>query len=189
MTVGAPPPTKRMNLETIGAVIKTVDEHAQHYNKIWGFNRLPHIVPIEWTERFVVQKRKWQTACFECVGSLLPKDVERVRRHGEAMIRAYDKLDEIAAVNGMSPAPPGVWEFETRDGKPIVLVRTRAEISQVKREPPAQVWCLEEIGEIITRFPELIAAKHEFPETEIIQLRTDAPTLEQLNDSLEDIPW
>lgn len=189
MTASAPPPTPRMNLETIEAIIATVDAHAGEMNRRWGFNRLPHIVPIEWTERFVAQRLKWSRACFECVGSLLPQDVERVRKHGEAMIRAYNKLDEIALANGMTPCPPGVWEFETRDGKPIVLVRTRAEMSQVKREPPAQVWCLEEIGEIITRFPELLAAKDSFPEAEVIQLRTDPATIDELNDSLEDIPW
>jgi hypothetical protein len=178
-----------MNLETIGAIIATVDAHAGDMNRRWGFNRLPHIVPIEWTERFVAQKRKWQTACFECVGSLLPRDVERVRMHGEAMIRAFQKLDEIALAAGAPPAPPGGWEFELRDGRPIVLVRTRAELSQIKRDPPAQTWCLEEIGEIISRFPELCAAKHEFPEAEILQLRTSAPAIDELNDSLADIPW
>ena len=184
-----PPPTSRMIVQSMGDIIRTVDEHAREMNRRWGFNRLPHIVPVEWTERFVSQKNKWEMACFECVGSPMPEHGERVRKHGEAMIRAFDKMEEIALASGKSPAPPGVWEFETKTGVPIVLVRTRAEMGQIERSPPAQVWCLEEIGEIITRFPELVMAKDAFPEAEVIQMRTSERVHDALNDSLEDIPW
>lgn len=184
-----PPPTRHMVSAAIGEIIKTVNAHADEMNRRWGFNRLPHIVPIEWTEKFVEQRRRWELACFECIGSCLPPDQERVRKQGEAMIRAFDKLEELALAAGKTPAPPGVWEFETREGKPIVLVRTRAEMGQVKREPPAQVWCLEEIGEIITKFPMLVLAKDEFPQAEVVQMTTRKPVMDALNDSLEDIPW
>jgi hypothetical protein len=184
-----PPPTRHELLGTMGDIIRTVDEHARELNRRWGFNRLPHIVPIEWTERFRAQKFKWERACFECTGSPAPEHLIRVRQHGEAMLRAYDKLEELALAAGKSPAPASQWEFETNDGKPIVLVRTRAEMAQVQRDPPAQVWCLEEIGEIITRFPELLAAKDAFPQAEIVQMRTDPLVIGELNDGLGDIPW
>jgi hypothetical protein len=178
-----------MVAEAIGEIIKTVNAHADEANRRWGFNRLPHIVPVEWTELFVDQKRRWETACFECIGSCLPPDQDRVRKQGEAMIRAYGKLEELALAAGMAPAPPGTWEFELKDGRPIVLVRTRAEMAQVKREPPAQVWCLEEIGEIISKFPELVLTKEAFPEAEVVQMRTSSVVVGALNDSLEGIPW
>lgn len=184
-----PPPTKHMIVEDMAGIIRTVNEHARELNRRWGFNRLPHIVPIEWTERFRSQKRKWETACFECAGSCQPADLERVRKHGEAMLRAYDKLEQIALDAGKSPAPPGQWEFELKDGRPIVLVRTRAEMAQVERDPPAQVWCLEEIGEIITKFPDLVLTKNAFPEAEVVQMRTSFDVDDALNDSLEDIPF
>lgn len=184
-----PPPTPHMALEQIQAIIKTVDEHAREMNRRWGFNRLPHIVPIEWTERFCRQKAKWEMACFECVGSWKQHDIDRVRQHGEAMIRAFDKLEEIALEAGKSPAPPGQWEFELNDGTTIVLVRTRAEQGQVEREPAAQVWCLEEIGEIITRFPELVLMKNAFPEAEVIQMRTSEATRQAVDELADEIPF
>jgi hypothetical protein len=189
VTLQAPPPTRHEICGAIAEIIRTVDEHAGEMNRRWGFNRLPHIVPIEWTERFVEQKRRWQMACFECTGSLLTADLDRVRKQGDAMIRAYAKLEEIALAEGKTPAPPCAWEFELRNGAPIMLVRTRAEMAQVKREPPAQVWCLEEIGEIITRFPELCLAKNEFPQAEVVQMRTSPLVIDELNDSLADIPF
>lgn len=189
MTLQQPPPTKHMVIGSMADIIRTVDEHARELNRRWGFNRLPHIVPIEWTERFVTQKQKWQLACFECTGSGSPDDLARVRRHGEAMLRAFDKLEEVAGAAGLSPSPPGTWEFELTDGTPVTLVRDRAEMGQIERAPATQVWCLEEIAEIIARFPQLVAAKHAFPEAEVIQVRTSKPVIDALNDSLEGVPF
>ncbi len=82
-----------------------------------------------------------------------------------------------------------MWEFETNDGKPIMLVRTRAELSQIQRDPPAQAWCLEEIGEIISRFPELVVTKDAFPQAEVVQMRTSSLVTDELNDALGEIPF
>ncbi|MFA7441681.1 MAG: hypothetical protein WCZ66_12065 [Sphingomonadaceae bacterium] len=190
MTTTLPPPTKSMIALTMGEIIKTVDEHARQVNKRWGFNRLPHLVPPDWTERFVSQKRKWELACFECVGSLVPADLERVRRHGEAMIRAYDKLEEIAASAGHASGPPSWWEFELKDGTPVILVRDRAELGQVETSGRAvQIWSLEEIADIIAKFPDISRAKDAFPGAEVIQMRTSAKVHDALNDSLDGLPF
>lgn len=187
MSLQAPPPTKHMVVGKMGDIIRTVDEHARELNRRWGFNRLPHIVPIEWTERFVIQRDKWQLACFECVGSPDPAHLDRVRKHGEAMLRAYDKLEELALASGKSPAPAQGWEFELRDGTPILLVRTRAEMAQVESKIP--VWSLEEIATIIDKHADLIAVKDLFPQAEVIQLATGSKVHDALDDSLADIPW
>lgn len=184
-----PPPTKNEVATKIGDIIANVTEHANIMNRRWGFNRLPHIVSIELMQRFRSQQTKWKEACFDCVASCLPSDLDRVKKHGEAMIRAYDALDREALARGQSPTPPGQWEFELADGTPIVLVRTRAEMGNVERKPKAQVWCLEEIGEIISRFPELVLAKDAFPEMEIVRLGPGPELNELIDDALEDIPF
>jgi hypothetical protein len=188
MTTGAPP-TKRMIVGTMADIIATVDQHARALNRRWGFNRLPHIVPIEWTEKFKSQKRKWEMACYECTGSPVPAELERVRGHGQAMLRAYDKLEELARAGGHEPADPGEWQFELKDGTPVLLVRDRAEMGQVQHPHGGQVWALEEIAEIITRFPELVKAKELFPDAEVIQMRTGAAVHEALDTELSDIPF
>jgi hypothetical protein len=71
----------------------------------------------------------------------------------------------------------------------VVLVRTRAEMGNVQRQPAAQVWCLEEIGEIITKFPELVLGKELFPDAEIIRLAPGPQERELIDDILEDIPF
>lgn len=184
-----PPPTKNEVATKIGDMINTVTEHANIMNRRWGFNRLPHIVSIDLMQRFKLQKTKWEEACFYCIGSCMPPDLDRVKKHGEAMIRAYDALDREALALGHSPTPPGQWEFELADGRPIVLVRTRAEMGNVEREPQAQVWCLEEIGEIITRFPQLVLTKDLFPEMEIIRMTPSTALREAVDDALNDTPF
>jgi hypothetical protein len=187
--IGAPPPTPSMIANEMGDIIANVTEHANEMNRRWGFNRLPHIVSLDLMRRFKEQQRKWQLACFECCGSMLPADLDRVRKHGEAMKRAYGALEAEALALGKSPTPPGQWEFELKNGTPVVLVRTRAELGSVTRDPPAQVWCLEEIGEIITKFPELLAGKELFPGAEIIQIAPSAEVRELVDDILSDIPF
>lgn len=189
MTMQAPPPTKHMVVGSMGDIIRTVDEHARELNRRWGFNRLPHIVPIDWTERFITQQRKWNLACFECTGSPDPAHLNRVRKHGEAMLRAFDKLEEVALANGMTPTPASTWEFELADGTPVTLVRDKTEMAQIERCPASQVWALDEIAGIIAKYPELVLAKELFPDAEVIQLRTSKPVIDAMNDSLADLPW
>ena len=188
-TLQAPPPLKHETLSAMADIIATVDRHAAEVNRRWGHNRLPHIVPIEWTQRFVSQRDKWNLACWECSGSLDPADLDRVRLHGEAMIRAYDKLASIAVEQGEEQGPATQWEFELADGTPVILVRDRAELAQVDtRGRAAQVWSLDEVASIIAKFPAISRAKECFPGAEVIQMRTDPLIIGALNDSLADLP-
>jgi len=188
-----PPLTQRQVYERMADIVRTVDEHARESNRRWGFNRLPHIVPIEWTERFKSQQRKWVGACWECGCDPTEAMLAPVRQHGEAMIRAFDKLEEIALANGKSPAPPGVWEFELADGTPITLVRARAEMAQLERTPPALVWSLDEVAQAIdatrAQFPGVFEAKNAFPDCEILQLRTPVKVRQLIDDELCQIPF
>ena len=185
----SPPPTPRMLLDQIDGVIRNVTEHANEMNRRWGFNRLPHIVSLDQMERFKRQKQKWELACFECCTFPTPADFDRVKRQGEAMKRGYAALDAEAMALGRTPAPPGQWGFELKDGTPIILVRSRSEMGNVDRPHGAQVWCLEEIGEIITKFPELVLTKDQFPEAEVIKMTPSHEVRELVDDCLADIPF
>lgn len=184
-----PPPTPRMVLDQIDAIIRNVTEHANEMNRRWGFNRLPHLVSLELLGRFKQQKESWERACFECCGSLMPADLDRIRPIGEAMKRAYAALEAEAIAQGKSPAPPETWGFELKNGTPVTLVRARSEMGNVEPTPGGQVWCLEEIGEIITKLPELLATKDAFPQAEVIKLSPSSEARDLVDDCLEDIPF
>lgn len=185
-----PPPMKHEVLDDIRAWIETVDERARECNRKWGHNRLPHLVPLDWLDKFRAQKRKWELACFECCGSLMPDDRDRVRKQAEAMLRAFDKLEALAVEEGYLPTPPNEIEFELTDGTPVIVVRTRAELSQVNPAGRAvQVWSLEEVATILERFPAICAAKNSFPGAEVVQMKTGKVVIGELDDSVADIPF
>lgn len=190
MTPGAPPPLKHELLGDIRAMIETVNVRADEINRRWGMNRLPHLVPLDWLDRFRAQKRKWETACFECAGSPKPEDRDTVRKHGEAMLRAFDKLEALAIEDGYLPEPAQHWEFLLNDETVVMLVRNRTEMSQLDpKGRTVQIWSLEEIVDIIEKFPALIKTKECFPGAEMLSLRTSRVVTDALNDSLEDLPF
>lgn len=184
------PPTKHSLLEIVSDVIGAVDERAADVNRKWGHNRLPLLVPFDWCEKFRSQKRKFELACFECTFPDAEK-VDRVRKHGDGMLKAFDKLESLAVEAGYLPTPPSWWEFELADGTPVLLVRTRAEMSQVDPQGrTAQIWSLEEVADMIEKFPKLVlATKDAFPGAEVIQCRTNPLVIGKLDDELSDLPF
>jgi hypothetical protein len=190
--MGAPPPTRNQLLNRAADIITLVDTRAKEVNRRWGHNRLPYIVPLEWMEKFKRQKSSWDLAAFECTGSPLPADLERMRVQGEAMLRAYDKLEQIATESGRGGLPAGQWEFELKDGSLVILVQDKAEMAQVDLHGrSAQVWSLDEIAEVIQNFPILSAAKDIFPSAEVMQVEvaTSRKVKDKLDDELSDIPF
>jgi hypothetical protein len=191
MTPGAPPPTPSELLHAISAIVDAVDERARECNRKWGMNRLPLIVPLEWMERFRDQKNRWQRTVFESAPVPTPDCLASIRKQGEAMLRAFDKLESLAVADGHLPAPPAQWEFELNDGTPVILVRDRAELAQVDpKGRPVAIWSLEEVADIISKFPELVlGTKQAFPGAEIIRTRTDRVVTDALDDAMMEIPF
>lgn len=188
--IQSPPPVKHELLDAASAIIQTVDTHARAVNRKWGCNKLPHIVPLEWTEKFRVQKKKYELAAFEACGSLDPAHLDQLRKQADAMLRGFTKLEHLAVEAGHLPTPPDHWEFELEDGTPVILVRDRCEMDQVKPDVRGvQIWSLDEVVTIIGKFPDLTRAKDAFPGAEVIQLRTSKPCKDALNDELNTLPW
>lgn len=190
MATQAPPPTPYSLLLIVRDIIGAVDERARQCNRRWGVNRLPLLVPIEWLEKFRRQKLKWQQACLDSGAFPTVETTEAVRKQGEAMLRAFDKLEEIASDAGHDLAPLYQWEFELSDGTPVILVRDRSEIGRVDpKGRTCQIWALDEVADIIEKFPLLATAKQCFPGAETFPIRTDPVVIGALDDSLDDLPF
>lgn len=168
-------------MDVIQEILNAVDERGKAMDRKWGLGRLPGLCGIEWAERFANQRRKFGTAVWSW-------DLNEVRKHGEAMVRAFDKLDELATEAGIEPGPPGQWEFTTSEGL-VILVQDRNRMNQVDTGGrQCQVWSLDEIAEVIRNFPELSKAKDVFQGAEVVKLSPRAEIRSKLNDSLEGLP-
>lgn len=174
----APPPDKHERLNQIEVVVKAVDRRAREIEELWGLGRLPSLVPHELAERFRNQQRKFSSA----VWAYEPDDV---RKHGDAMLRAYARLEEVAAAAGAEPKPVEQWEFETDDGL-VVLVKDMADTGRAQLHGrKGQVWSLDEIINIVRAHPVLVAAKQCFPGATVESIR---PPLE-VREFDDDLPF
>src|ERR1051326_390915 len=154
------PPTKHETLSQIQVIVHSVDQRGREIEHRWGRGRLPKLVPFDLAEKFRVQQRKFSGAVWEY-------ELASVQKHGEAMLRAYAKLEEVAAASGAQPSPPEQWEFETDDGL-VVLVKDIADVGRAQLDGrKGQVWSLDEIVNIVRAHPVLVAAKQCFPGAEV----------------------
>ena len=119
------PPTRHAQISDMQVIIKCVDQRGREMDERWGIGRLPMLVPIEWAERFHAQHKLFNAAVWEF-------HLPLVRQHGEAMLRAYDKLDELARDAKSEPLPVDQWEFETPDGL-VILVRDLRDTGRAQR--------------------------------------------------------
>lgn len=176
------PPTQAEALAQVHLIVKLVDQRGRDMDQKWGIGRLPLLVPIEVAERFRVQQRKFSGAVWEY-------DPADAQKHGDAMLRAYAKLDELAVASGATPNPPEQWEFETAGGL-IVLVRDIKDTGRVELNGrQAQVWSLDEIASVIAAHPALAAAKAAFPGATIESVRPAKELRDDIASLSDEIPW
>lgn len=176
------PLTEYEKLDAIDTIVRAVDQRGRDMDRKWGTGRLPVLVPTEWAERFKRAKFKFSTAVWE-------RDPADTDRHGQAMLRAYDKLDELAVAAGASSAPPDQWEMDTPNGL-IIVVRDLADVERADTGGrKAQVWSLEEVANVIAAHPLIVAAKREFPGAVVESVRPARQLRQELNDDLEALPF
>lgn len=179
--IGAPL-TAHQKAEAIETIVKAVDRIGREMEEKWGVGRLPTLVPIVWAERFRDQQRRFSAA----VWAVEPVSA---RKQGEAMLRAYEKLDALAVASGAKYGPSEQWEFEGPDGL-IVLVRDISRVGQARLDGrAAAVWSLDEIASVIRNHPILAKAKSEFAGAVVESIRPGQDVKDALGDKLALVPF
>lgn len=155
-----------------------VDEEAHKAEATWGIDRLPRIVPVEMSAKFYLQASKYQEALR--TGSRADVEWEAGR-----MMNAWKALSLWAIEHGQNQLAPSVWKFEALDKDKskvgIYLVQTRAEakalVDTLKGEDQAahQIWTVNEVANLISGFPDLVATKKVFPGAEVTNVRVKPP--------------
>ena len=137
-----------------------LDKNVQQYEKKWGTDRLPELVPQELREAFLKQLDLLNNAIAQNVGS-------EVAREAETMLRAYKKMDQVAEANGYEPLTGECWEAPMPDGKVLLVCQTNEEACNVDTSHrDCVVFSMEEIACILSAWQEyrnVEMAKHVFP--------------------------
>ncbi len=150
----------------IRAIIDGVDQVALEMERKWGFGRLRLLVSDFLRAKYDAQRDKFDAATHS--GS----EVE-IRKHGEAMKRAWQALDEAALRDGYQPKPPEVWEVPLTNGDIAAIVQDAADVSMVPDSQP--VFTLAEIGRLIDALGTVpLKTKRTFPGAEVMGIRKGA---------------
>lgn len=181
------------------AYLDGADETAAEMEAKWGADRLRLLVSAELREKFDRQRYLLNQAIWH-------GDLEQVRREANRMTTAWLALDKAAAIAGKQPLHPQVWEVAVTDpGMPddptsaahvIAIVPDDASARHVIAEGrKVTVYTLDEIGRILSAYPDLARVKNAIPGATITAVRrsVDDPldaihdTKAGLDDPVEDI--
>lgn len=148
------------------AYLDGADETACEMESKWGADRLRLLVSPELREKFDRQRYLLNQAIWH-------GDLEAVRRESGRMVKAWMALDGAATVAGKQPLQPAVWEIGLEDGSVAAIVPDTAHAKFVNAEGrQLEVYTLEEIGRLLSAYPDLAKAKVVFPGATITEIRT-----------------
>lgn len=171
------------------AYIDGADETASEMEAKWGVDRLRLLVGPELREKFDRQRYLMNQAIWH-------GDLEQVRREASRMVKAWQALDREATAGGKTPLAPQVWEVALENGSVAAIVPTNDHAHAVVAEGrQLAVYTLDEIGRLLSNYPEIAKAKAVFPGATVTAIRrsvedpldaihdTDAP----LDDPMPDL--
>lgn len=148
------------------AHIDGVDHVAIEMESKWGADRLRLLVSPELREKFDRQRYLLNQAVWH-------GDLEQVRREAGRMVIAWQALDRAAVAAGKIPLPRDVWEVGLADGSVAAIVPDVARAKLVNAEGrQVAVYTIEEIGRLLSAYPDIAKAKAVFPGATITEIRS-----------------
>lgn len=147
------------------AYLDGADETASEMEAKWGCDRLRLLVDPVLREKFDRQRYLLNQAIWH-------GELEEVRRESGRMVAAWQALDRAAVTAGKQPLSPIVWEIPLEDGTVAAIVQNDADAHAVVGEGRAvSVFTLEEIGRLLSNYPDIAKAKLVFPGATITAVR------------------
>lgn len=123
----------------------------------WGRGRLPLLVSQELREKYTRQRYLMSQARWS--GSL-----EDVRRESSRMCNAHKAIEKAAYEAGHKPIDPAIFEVTLEDGTVAAIVKDPAMANKVLAQGrKVNVYDLEEIGNMIFAFKDILKVKEHFP--------------------------
>jgi hypothetical protein len=131
----------------------------------WGADRLRLLVSPELREKFDRQRYLFNQAIWH-------GDLEAVRRESGRMVNAWMALDRAAESAGASELAREVWEVVLEDGSVAAIVADTAHAKLVVGEGrQVAVYTLDEIGRLLSAYPQIAQAKLVFAGAEVTEIR------------------
>lgn len=156
-------PTVRLS-EATQEMIKSLDLIAREMELRWGVERLERLVEPDIGQKFVAQRDKLNEAIDR-------RDEPSIKKHAEAMSRAWKALDKIATEQGSKTInPDDYWEMR-HPRAPEITVRLVRTMEEMPKDAPGDVAYVsaDELLDFVP--PMVIKAKQVFPGARVIELK------------------
>jgi hypothetical protein len=159
------------------AHIVGVDHVAVTMEAKWGVGRLRLLVSPELREKFDRQDYLLNQAIWH-------GDLEAVRVQSARMASAWQALDKAAGDVGHARLSPEVWETVLEDGSVAAIVRDSVDAkSAVAQGRQLAVYTLEEIGRLLSHYPQIAQAKEVWPGATVEAVRRPSNPLDRFADT------
>jgi hypothetical protein len=155
----------------------------------WGVGRLRLLVSPELREKFDRQRYLFNQAIWH-------GDLEAVRIQSARMTSAWQALDKAADQSKRADLQSlAVWEVRLEDGTVAAIVQNDLYLPLVQPEGRAvAVYTLEEIGRLLSHYPQIAQAKAVWPGATVEAVRRPSDPLDRfpdtaggLDDPIEDL--
>ena len=147
------------------AYMDGADQTAAEMEAKWGADRLRLLVLPELREKFDRQRYLFNRAIWH-------GDLEDVRRESNRMVNAWLALDREAVAAGKLPLSTQCWEIALADGSVAAIVPDNDHAHAVIGEGRhVRVFTLDEIGHLLSAYPEIAKAKVDMPGSKITAVR------------------
>ncbi|MGY3341962.1 MULTISPECIES: hypothetical protein [unclassified Bradyrhizobium] len=144
--------------------IDEADLMAARMEARWGAGRLRLLVSNDLRQRFDRQR-------FLFIAATLHGDLDAVRKEALRMVTAWQALDRAATEAGKAEISALVWEVTLADGTVAAIVPDDDHAHSVIAEGRAvAVYTLDEIGRLLSAYPDIAKAKLVFPGAEVIKV-------------------
>src|SRR4051812_24591914 len=147
------------------ANIDGTDKVAIEMERRWGCGRLRLLVDTALREKFDRQRYLYNQAIWH-------GELEDVRRECSRMTKAWQVLSQAAEALGAAPLTDQHWEVVLADGSVAAVVADPDGVGLVPSEGrQVAVYTMDEIGELLSKFPDIVQAKRVFPGAEVTEVR------------------
>lgn len=164
------------------AYLDEADQTAAEMEARWGADRLRLLVTPDLREKFDRQRYLLNQAIWH-------GELEAVRRESMRMVKAWLALDAAAVAAGKQKLDALVWEIALEDGSVAAIVPNYDHAKHVVAEGRLlRVFTLEEIGRLLSAYPEIAKAKVVFPGATVTVVKRDIDDpLDAIHDTQDDL--
>ena len=182
----APDLIARKKAIEIDDLLKPLILRKQRADQKWGYDRLLALVPTEWARQFGIAHEKLEQALIA-----EDPDTKYIADRADNLIKAYNKLDQIATDSGAEASPEAIFHLQVGERPAVIALDRSSQQEALRVYPDHLVYTVEEVEKVLAARELEFAnkAKEIFKGAEIVDVRKANKPPETAKSLDQDIPF